>query len=154
MDLKWNQENVMKVDENNSESIVFLKSLCIGDKSRCVKDNSVSISGGICYQNNSISIGNNAKSLDSDSIALFGSTIGKKAFSYRADNVDENCVQIGKKDGNQYNINSFQVVSKEIYFECDQFKIKTNKYENNKIKELEEKIIFLEKKMIEVLKKI
>ena len=146
MDLKWNQDNVMRIDENNEDSIIFLKSLCIGDKSHCVKENSISVAGGKCYQNNSFSIGNNAKSLDSDSIALFGSTIGKKSFSYRADNVDENSLQMGKKEGNNYNIISYNIISKEINFECDSFKIKCNKYENNKIKELEERINLLEKK--------
>ena len=63
-------------------------------------------------------------------------------------------VQFGKKEKNLYNINSFDIISKEINIECDIFKIKTNKYENNKIKELEEKIITIEKKLIEIFKKI
>lgn len=154
MDLKWNQENVMRVDNENTNSIIFLKSLCIGDKSHCLKDNSIAIAGGRCYNNNSFSIGNNSKTLDSDSIALYGTCIGKKAFSYMADNVDENCVEFGKKDKGNHMIHSFNIYSKEINFDCDVFRIKTNKYENNKIKELEEKIIFLEKKIIEILKKI
>ena len=119
-----------------------------------LKDNSLSIGGGICYQNNSVAIGNNSKTLDSDSIALFGSCIGKKSFSYRADNVDENTVQFGKKDKADYNMNSFNIISKEINFDCDIFRIKTNKYENSKIKELEDKIIVLEKKIIDIYKKI
>jgi len=152
--LKWNQDDVMMIDEDNKDSLIFLKSLCVGDKSHCLKDNSLSIGGGICYQNNSVAIGNNSKTLDSDSIALFGSCIGKKSFSYRADNIDENTIQFGNKEKSNYNINSFNIVSKEINFECDSFKIKANKYENNKIKDLEEKIIFLEKKLSEILKKI
>jgi len=154
LDLKWNQENVMRVDDENNDSLIFTKSLCIGEKSHCIKDNSLSIAGGRCYQNNSISLGNNAKTLDSESIALFGTCIGKKSFSYRADNVDENCVDFGKKDKNNYNINSYNINSKEINIECDSFKIKTNKYENNKIKELEDRVIFLEKKIVDILKKI
>ena len=154
LDLKWNQENVMRVDDENNDSLIFTKSLCIGEKSHCIKDNSLSIAGGRCYQNNSLSLGNNAKTLDSESIALFGTCIGKKSFSYRADNVDENCVDFGKKEKNNYNINSFNINSKEINIECDSFKIKANKYENNKIKELEDRVIFLEKKIVDILKKI
>jgi len=154
MDLKWNQDNVMRIDEDNKESLIFLKSLCVGDKSHCIKDNSLSIAGGKCYQNNSFAFGTNSKTLDSDSIALFGTSIGKRAFSYRADNVDENSVIFGKKDRGDYNINSIQLISKEINLECDTFKIKTNKYENNKIKELEERLVFIEKKMVDILKKI
>ncbi len=154
LDLKWNQENVMRIDNENTDSLIFTKSLCIGEKSHCIKDNSLSIGGGLCYQNNSFSLGSNAKTLDSESIAFFGTCIGKKSFCYRADNVDENCVDFGKKDKNNYNINSFNINSKEINIECDSFKVKANKYENNKIKELEEKVIYLEKKMVELLKKI
>lgn len=153
-DIKWEQDNVMRIDKENNNSLIFLKSLCIGDKSHCLKDNSVSIAGGKCYQNNSLSFGNESKTLDSESIALFGSCIGKKAFSYRADNIDENCIQFGKKDKLNYNISSFNIVSKDIIFDCDTFKIKTNKYENNKIKELEDKILVLEKKLSDIIKKI
>jgi hypothetical protein len=154
LDLKWNQENVMRIDNENTDSLIITKSLCIGEKSHCIKDNSLSIGGGLCYQNNSLALGSNAKTLDSESIAFYGTCIGKKSFSYRADNVDENCIEFGKKEKNNYNINSFNINSKEINIDCDSFKIKANKYENNKIKELEDKVIFLEKKMVEILKKI
>ena len=148
LEFKWDQDNVMRIDKENNNSLIFLKSLCIGDKSHCLKDNSLSIAGGKCYHNNSLAIGNEAKTLDSDSIALFGSCIGKKAFSYRADNIDENCIQFGKKDKSNYNISSFNIISKDITLDCDSFKIKTNKYENNKIKELEDRIIYLEKQIL------
>ena len=154
MDLKWNQDNVMRIDEDNKESVIFLKSLCVGDKSHCLKDNSLSIAGAKCYQNNSIGIGSSSKTLDSESIALFGTCIGKRSFSYRADNVDENCIEFGKKDKLNYNINSFNINSKEINLDCDSIKIKTNKYENNKLKDLEDRIILIEKKLIEIYKKI
>ena len=154
IELKWNQDNVMRIDDDNNDSIVFLKSLCIGDKSHCIKDNSLAIGGGVCYQNNSLSLGNNSKTLDSDSISLFGSCIGKKAFSYRADNVDENTVQFGKKDKSNYNINSYNIASKEINLECETFRIKTNKFENSKILEMEDRLVFLEKKIVDILKKI
>ena len=154
LDLKWDQENVMRIDNENNDSLIITKSLCVGEKSHCIKDNSLSIGGGRCYQNNSISVGNNAKTLDTESIAFFGTCIGKKSFSYRSDNVDENSLSFGKKDKNNYNINSINMISKEFNIECDSFKIKTNKYENNKIKELEDKIIYLEKKIVEIIKKI
>jgi hypothetical protein len=142
----------MKINNDHKDSLIFLKSLCIGEKSHCLKDNSISIGGGVCYSNNSISIGNNAKTLDSESIALFGSTIGKKSFSYRADNVDENTVQFGKKEKNNYLINSFNINSKEINLDCDTLNIKYNKYENKVIKELEDRIILLEKKIVDILR--
>jgi len=153
IDLKWNQENVMRIDNDIKDSLIFLKSLCIGDKSHCLKDNSLAIGGAKCFQNNSFAIGSNSKTLDSESIAFFGTCIGKKSYSYRADNVDENVVQFGKKEKNTYNINTFDIFSKEINLDCDILNIKTNKYENNKIKELEEKIISIEKKLIEISKK-
>jgi hypothetical protein len=154
LDLKWNQDNVMRIDNENSDSLIFLKSLCIGENSHCLKNNSFSIGGAICYQNDSIGVGPNSKTLDSESIAFYGTCIGKKAFSYRADNVDENTVEFGKKEKNSYNINSFNLNSKEINLDCDILKIKTNKYENSKFKELEEKYIYLEKKVLELYKKI
>jgi hypothetical protein len=150
--LKWDQDDVMRIDNDHKDSLIFLKSLCIGEKSHCLKDNSISIGGGICYNNNSIAIGSNSKTLDSESIALFGSTIGKKSFSYRADNVDENTVQFGKKEKNNYLINNFNISSKEINFDCDTLRIKYNKYENKIIKELEDRIILLEKKIVEILR--
>ena len=154
LDLKWNQDNVMRIDEDNKDSIIFLKSLCVGDKSHCLNDNSFALGGALCYKNNSFGIGYNSKTLDSESIALFGTCIGKKSFSYRADNVDENTIEFGKKDKSIYNINSFNIVSKEINLDCDILKIKTNKYENNKLKDLEDKIISLEKKIVDIYKKI
>ena len=145
--LKWDQDNVMKIDKEHDKSLIFLKSLCIGEKSHCLKDNSLSLGGGICYQNNSIAIGHNSKTLDSDSIAIYGSSIGKRSFSYRADNVDEDVIEFGKKDKGVYNINEFNIKAKKINLDCDILN-------NNKIKELEEKIIFIEKKLVDILKKI
>lgn len=154
IELKWDQDNVMRIDKENMDSLIFLKSLCIGEKSHCLKNNSIAVGGGICYNNNSFSIGNNSKTLDIESIAFYGSTIGKRAFAYRADNIDENIVCFGKKERSNYDINDYRIISKEINFECDTFRIKTNNYENNKIKELEDKICALEKKLNEINKKI
>jgi len=154
IELKWEQDNVMRIDKDNMDSLIFLKSLCVGEKSHCLKNNSIAIGGGICYNTNSFSIGNNSKTLDNESVAFYGSTIGKKAFAYRADNIDENTVCFGKMAGSNYDIQKYNIFSKEINFECDTFRIKTNNYENNKFKELEEKIIYIEKKLNEISKKI
>ncbi len=154
MDLKWNQENVMRVDSEHKDSLIITKSLCVGDKSHCLKDNSLSIGGGVCYQSNSIAVGANSKTLDGDSVALYGTCIGKKAFSYRAENVDENNVVFGKRDRNDYNIDNINMNSKEINLECNVLRIRTNKYENNKFVELEERISTLERKMVDILRKI
>jgi hypothetical protein len=154
IELKWEQDNVMRIDKDNMDSLIFLKSLCVGEKSHCLKNNSIAIGGGICYNTNSFSIGNNSKTLDNESVAFYGSTIGKKAFAYRADNIDENMVCFGKMAGSNYDIHKYNIFSKEINFECDTFRIKTNNYENNKFKELEDKIIYIEKKLNEISKKI
>jgi hypothetical protein len=153
-DLKWNQDSVMRIDNDHPNSLIFLKSLCVGDKSHCLKDNSLAIGGAVCYTNNSLAIGQNSKTLDSESIALYGTCIGKNAFAYRADNVDENTFQIGKKEKSTYNLNSVNINSKEINFECETFNIKSSKLEFSRIKELEEKINSLEKKITDILKKI
>jgi hypothetical protein len=155
MDLKWNQDNVMMIDEDSKDSVVFLKSLSIGDKSHCLKDNSLAIAGGKCYQVNSVAIGPNSKTLDNESIAIFGSCIGKKAFAYKANNIDENNVQFGMKDTkNNYNIELLNLNSKEIQLDCDIFKVKANKYEIPKLNELDERIQLLEKKIVDIYKKI
>ena len=154
LDLKWDQDNVMRIDQDNKDSLIFTKSLCIGENSHCLKNNSLSLGGGICYQNNSIAIGNNSKTLDNESIAIFGSCIGKKSFAYRAENIDENIIQFGKKDKNNYNVNSFNISSKEINFDCDTFNIKTNNYDNNKLSEFENRIALIEKKIVDIYKKI
>jgi len=154
IELKWEQENVMKIDAENKDSLIFLKSLCVGENSHCLKDNSLSVGGAVCYNNNSFAIGKSSKTLDSESVAFFGSCIGKKAFSYRADNVDENTFQIGQKDKNIYNLNNININSKEINMECETFNIKAANINISKIKELEDKIILLEKKVVDILRKI
>lgn len=154
IELKWEQDNVMRIDKDHMDSLIFLKSLCVGEKSHCLKNNSIAIGGSVCYNSNSFSIGNNSKTLDNESVAFYGSTIGKRAFAYRADNIDENIVCFGKKEYSNYEIQDYRVISKEINFECDTFRIKTNNYENTKIKELEDKIGYLEKKINDLVKRL
>jgi len=152
LELNWKQENVMRLDVDNENNLIILKSLSIGEKSHCLKENSIAIGTSSCYNDNSFAIGN-SKTLDNNSIALYGTTIGKNAFAYRSENVDENCIVFGKNDKNIYNIEKFDINSKEINLECDVLNIKAKNIYINKIKELEEKIINMEKKMNDFIKK-
>ena len=152
INLKWNQENVMKLNKENSNNITFLKSLSIGENSYCIKNDSMSIGNSICYGNNSIAIGNKSKTMNSNSIAFFGNTLGKNSFSYFAEDVDENCVKFGHKEHNKYNIENISLKAKQIVLDCDDLILKDNNFKNNKLIELEEKIEYLIKE-INILKK-
>ena len=147
INLKWNQDNVMKINKENFNNLTILKSLSIGDNSHCLKNESISIGKSICYQDNSIALGSNSKTLNSNSIALFGNTLGKNSFSYFAEDVEENCVKFGNKFQNKYNIESISLKSKEIILDCDDLILKDNNFKNNKIIELEEKINYLIKEI-------
>jgi hypothetical protein len=153
LELNWNQNHVMRIDENTNNSLIIMKSLSIGENGHCLKENSISVGNSVCYNNNSFAIGNNSKTLDNNSMALFGTTIGKNAFSYRADNVDENNVVWGKSEMGDYNIQNYFISSKEINLDCDTLNIKGNKLNISKIKELEDRLISLEKKYNELIKK-
>ena len=142
-DLKWEQDNVMRLNKENSNNLVILKSLSVGDNSHCIENNSLSIGNSICYKNNSIALGKNAKTLNENSIALFGNTLGKKSFSYMANDVDENCVQFGNKNNNHYNIENIELKANEITLDCNHLILKDNNFKNNKIVELEDKINYL-----------
>ena len=152
INLKWNQENVMKLNKENSNNITFLKSLSIGENSHCIKNDSMSIGNSICYGNNSIAIGNKSKTMNSNSIAFFGNTLGKNSFSYFAEDVDENCVKFGHKEHNKYNIENISLKAKQIVLDCDDLILKDNNFKNNKIIKLKEKIEYLIKE-INILKK-
>ena len=97
----------------------------------------------ICYKNNSIALGKNAKTLNENSIAFFGNTLGKNSFSYMSDDVDENCVKFGNKNNNHYNIENIELKANEIVLDCNHLILKDNNFKNNKIVELEEKINYL-----------
>lgn len=147
INLKWNQDNVMKINKENFNNLTILKSLSVGDNSHCLKNESISIGKSICYQDNSIALGSNSQTLNSNSIALFGNTLGKNSFSYFAEDVEENCVKFGNKFQNKYNIESISLKSKEIILDCDDLILKDNNFKNNKIIELEEKINYLIKEI-------
>ena len=114
VDLNWKQESVMRLDEDNNNNLIILKSLSIGERSHCLKENSISVGGSQCYKENSFSIGSNSKTLDNNSIAFYGSTIGSNSFAYRADNVDENSIVFGKTEKGNYNIDKIDLNSREI----------------------------------------
>ena len=143
INLKWNQDNVIKLNKENLNNLISLKSISIGENGHCLKNESLSIGNSICYKDNSISLGNNSKNLNSNSIAFFGNTIGKNSFSYFAEDVDENCVKFGNKENNKFNIESISLKAKEIILDCDDLILKDNDFKNNKILDLEEKINYL-----------
>ena len=153
VDLNWKQESVMRLDEDNNNNLVILKSLSIGERSHCLKENSIAVGGSQCYKENSFSLGYNSKTLDNNSIALYGSTIGNNAFAYRADNVDENSIVFGKNEKGIYNIDKINLNSREINLDCDVLNIKAKNMYISKIKELEEKIISMDKKINDLIKK-
>ncbi len=145
-DLKFDNENVIRIDPENNNQVILLKSMSIGDKSHCLQDNSLAIGGATCYKQESISIGRMSKTCENQSIALYGTTTGRNAFAYRATNVDDNQVKFGntKNDINLYEINS-----KKILLNSEQIeiigKIKIQHYED-KINELERKIQLIQSK--------
>lgn len=144
VNIKWDQNDVMKINKEHNDSLIFLKSLCIGEQSHCLKNNSLSIGGGICYKDNSISIGNQAKTFDSNSMAFYGSTLGKNAISYFSENVEENCIGIGNKINEKYNIEKFHIKSKEIFFDCEEMILNDQFLKNKYLKVLEERVNKLE----------
>ncbi len=145
-DLKFDNENVIRIDPENNNQVILLKSISIGDKSHCLQDNSLAIGGATCYKQESISIGKMSKTCENQSIALYGTTTGRNAFSYRATNVDDNQVKFGNTKND---IQSFEINSKKIIFNSEQIeilgKIKIQHYED-KINELERKIQVIQSK--------
>ena len=147
INLKWNQDNVMKINKENFNNLIVLKSLSIGDNSHCIENNALSIGDSICYKDNSMCLGKNSSTSNENSIAFFGNTLGKNSFSYLANDVDENCLKFGNKENNKYNIENISLKAKEIVLDCDELILKDNNFKNNKILELEEKIEILSKEV-------
>ena len=147
INLNWNQENVMRMNKENSNNLILLKSLSIGENSHCLENNSLSIGESICYKDNSLVIGKNSKTLNNNSIAFFGNTLGKNSFSYMAEDVEENCVRFGSNSNKKFNIENIHLKAKEIILDCDDLILKDNNFKDNKIFELEEKIDVLRKEI-------
>ena len=120
----------------------------IRDRSHCLKNNSLSIGGSICYKDSSMAIGNNSKTFNSNSIAYFGSTIGKNSISYFAENIEENCIGFGNKNNEKYNIEKINLKAKEISFECDELILNDNILKNKYLKILEERVTYLENQLL------
>ena len=147
INLNWNQENVMRMNKENPNNLMFLKSLSVGENGHCLENNSLSIGESVCYKENSLVIGKNSKTFNENSIAFFGNTLGKNSFSYMAEDVEENCVKFGSNENKKFNIENIHLKAKEIVLDCDDLILKINNFKNNKIFELEEKINLLTKEI-------
>lgn len=148
INLNWNQENVIKINRENTNNLNFLKSISIGDNSHCMEKNSLSIGSGICYKENSITLGNNSKTLNENSIAFLGSTIGKNSFSFLSENVQENSFSVGESLNENYNLENIYLNSKKIFLDCDELILNENKLKDKQILELEERINKLESQIL------
>lgn len=152
INLKWNQDSVMKINKENFNNLILTKSLSIGDNSHCIKKDALSIGNSICYKDNSIALGKNSKTLNENSIAFFGNTLGKNSISYFAEDVEENCVNFGNKEKNKYNIENISLKAKQIEIDCEDLILNDNNFKNNKIIELEDKINILFKEINDLKK--
>jgi hypothetical protein len=81
-----------------------------------------------------------SKTCENQSIAFFGSTTGRNAFSYRANNVDDNQVKFGESKNDIY---CFEINSKKILLNSEHMeilgKVRIQHYED-RISELERKV--------------
>ena len=153
INLKWNQDKIMKINKENNNNLIFLKSLSIGENSHCLKNDALSIGNSKCYKENSVALGKNSKTFDSNSVALFGNTLGKNAFSYFAEDVDENCFVVGDKHDTKYNIERVILKGKKIELDCEELILNDNDFKNNKIIELERSIKKLTNEINEIKNK-
>ena len=146
-EMKLNDRAVLRVDNENLNNLVVMKSLCIGEKSHCLSDNSLAIGGGICYKPESFTLGRSSKTVDNGSVALFGTTSGKNAFSYRALGVEENSVKFGD---NKDDIENYEIHSRKIVLEADEIEIKGRVH----LRQLEEKMLNLERKITDLQRRL
>jgi hypothetical protein len=113
-----------------------------------LKNNSLSIGGSICYKDNSMAIGINSKTFNSNNVAYFGSTLGKNSISYFTENIEENCIGVGNKNNEKYNIEKINFKAKEISFDCDELILNDNILKNKYLKILEERVTYLENQLL------
>lgn len=146
-DFKIQEKSILRVDHENLNNLILLKSLCVGDQSHCLSEQSVAIGGAICYKPESIAIGKKSQTSDTQSIALFGSTNGKNAFAYRSQNVEDNQVKFGQ---NKNDIESFDIHSKKILLNSDEIELKGKVT----IKHYEDRLQILERKLSDFMKKV
>ncbi len=145
-DFKIQEKSILRVDHENLNNLILLKSLCVGEESHCLSEQSVAIGGAICYKPESFAIGKKSQTCDMNSIALFGSTNGKNAFAYRSQNVEDNQVKFGQ---NKNDIESFDIHSKKILLNSDEIELKGKVT----IKHYEDRLSILERKLSDLLKK-
>jgi len=146
-EMKLNEKSILRVDHENLNNLVIMKSLCIGEDSHCLQDKSLSIGGGVSMRSESLSLGKNAKTSDYQSIALYGTTNGKNAFSYRAQNVNDHEVRFGQEKGD---IEKFEIKTKRFVIDADEIELKGKIV----IQALETKISQLEKKIQDLQRRL
>ena len=95
----------------------------------------------------SLSLGKGSKTSDSQSIALFGTTHGKNAFSYRAQGVNDNEVRFGQEKSD---IEKFEVKTKRFVIDADEIELKGKVT----IKHYEDRLQILERKLSDFMKKV
>ncbi len=146
-DMKLNERSVLRVDNENLNNLVVMKSLCIGENSHCLSEKSLAIGGAVALKSESISLGRNSITNDMNSIALYGTTSGKNALAYRAQNVEENQVRFG---GRREDIEKFEIRSQKIILDSPEIEIKGKiviQNLENRIKDLENKIKDLQRRL-------
>lgn len=146
-EMKLNEKSVLRVDHENLNHLVVMKSLCVGEDSHCLQDKSLAIGGGVAMRSESLSLGKNSKTSDSQSIALYGTTHGKNAFSYRAQGVNDYEVKFGQEKSD---IEKFEVKTKRFVIDADEIEFKGKMV----IQALETKIANLEKKIQDLQKRL
>lgn len=146
-EMKLNEKSVLRVDHENLNHLVVMKSLCVGEDSHCLQDKSLAIGGGVSMRSESFSLGKGSKTSDYQSIALYGTTHGKNAFSYRAQGVNDNEVRFGQEKGD---IEKFEVKTRRFVIDADEIELKGKIV----IQSLETKIQNLEKKIQDLQKRL
>jgi hypothetical protein len=146
-EMKLNEKSVLRVDHENMNHLVVIKSLCVGEDSHCLQDKSLAIGGGVSMRSESFSLGKGSKTSDYQSIALYGTTHGKNAFSYRAQGVNDNEVRFGQEKGD---IEKFEVKTRRFVIDADEIELKGKIV----IQSLETKIQNLEKKIQDLQKRL
>ncbi len=146
-EMKLNEKSILRVDHENLNNLVVMKSLCIGEDSHCLQDKSLAIGGGVVMRSESLSLGKNARTSDYQSVAIYGTTHGKNAFSYRAQGVNDNEVRFGQEKND---IERFEIKTKRFVIDADEIEMKGKVV----IQALETKIANLEKKIQDLQRRL
>jgi hypothetical protein len=146
-EMKLNEKSILRVDHENLNNVVIMKSLCVGEDSHCLQDKSLAIGGGVSMRSESLSLGKNSKTSDYQSIAFYGTTHGKNAFAYRAQGVNDNEVRFGQEKGD---IEKFEIKTKKFVIDAEEIELKGKMV----IQALETKIQNLEKKIQDLQRRL